>query len=240
MIADPAATNEPGFRNELLAVLSKEDVEPLRSRLQRVKLISEQVLHEPSEHLDHVYFPEEGVVCLTADTQDAGIVEVGMIGRDGMIGVSVMLNPDPTAVHRALVQVPGIATRMQTAVFNELVDRSPAFRDRCLRYIQVLMVQTAQAAACNARHELPERLARWLLMSHDKLDRDDMPMTQEFLAYMLGVRRTGVSQVANTLQSTGAIRQSRGRITILDRSLLEAEACNCYRFIEDSRRKIMG
>ena len=163
-----------------------------------------------------------------------------MTGRDGMIGVSAMLNPDATAVHRALVQVPGIAIRMQTTVFKELAERSSAFRDRCLRYIQVLMVQTAQVAACNARHELPERLARWLLMSHDKLDSDDMPMTQEFLAFMLGVRRTGVSHVANTLQSTGAIRQSRGRITILDRSLLEAEACNCYRLIEDSRRKIMG
>ena len=239
MTADPTPSG-PAFRNELLAVLSKEDVESLRSRLQRVTLVLEQVLHEPSEHIDHVYFPEEGVVSLTADTKDAGLVEVGMTGREGMVGAYVILNPDATAVHRALVQVPGAAIRMQTTVFKELVDRSPAFRDRCFRYIQVLLVQTAQATACNARHELPERLARWLLTSHDKLDSDEMPVTQEFLALMLGVRRTGVSVIANTLQSTGAIRQSRGRITILDRCLLEAEACNCYRLIEDSRRKIMG
>lgn len=163
-----------------------------------------------------------------------------MTGREGVVGVSAVLNPDATAIHRALVQVPGNATRIRTAAFRDVLDRSPPFRDRCMRYVQVLMVQSSQTAACNARHELTERLARWLLMCRDKLDSDEMPMTQEFLALMLGVRRTGVSLIANTLQSTGAIRQSRGRITVLDRDLLETEACNCYRIVEDSRHKIMG
>ena len=234
------APNGLVFRNELLATLSGDDLERLRPHTQRVTLVLEQVLHEPGEHMDHVYFPESGVVSLTADTGDNGAVEVGMTGREGLVGASVVLNPDATAIHKAVVQVPGAATRMRAAAFREGLDLTPAFRDRCLRYVQVMMVQAAQAAACNARHEVTERLARWLLMSRDKLDSDEMPMTQEFLAMMLGVRRTGVSLITNTLQSMGAIRQSRGRITILDRDLLEAEACNCYRLLEDSRHQIMG
>ena len=239
-MAFDTALSGPAFRNGLLAVLSDEEVEQLRPHLQRVTMVLEHALHEPGEHMDHVYFLEGGVVSLTADTKDNGLVEVGMTGREGMVGASVILNPDAIAVHRAVVQVPGSAIRMRTAAFSEMLDRSPAFRARCLRYAHVLMVQASQAAACNARHELTERLARWLLMSRDRLDGDEMPMTQEFLALMLGVRRTGVSLIATALQSTGAIRQSRGRITILDRELLEAEACNCYRFVEDSRERIMG
>ncbi len=234
------AQSGPAFRNELLAILSDDEVKQLQPHLQQVTLVLTQVLHEPGEHVDHVYFPESGVVSLTADTRDNGIVEVGMTGRDGVVGTSVVLNPDAIAIHKALVQVPGTATRIRTAAFTDALERLPVFRARCLRYVQVVMVQASQSAACNARHELTERLARWLLTSRDRLDGDEMPMTQEFLAAMLGVRRTGVSLIANTLQSTGAIRQSRGRITILDRDMLESEACNCYRFIEDCRRQIMG
>ena len=239
-MASDTAPSGPAFRNGLLAALSAEDIEQLRPHLQRVTLVLEQVPHEPGEHMDHVYIPEGGVVSLTADTRDNGLVEVGMTGREGVVGASAILNPDAIAVHRAAVQVPGLATRMRTAALGELLDRSPAFRARCLRYVQVPMVQSSQAAACNARHELTERLARWLLMSRERLDSDEMPVTQEFLALMLGVRRTRVSLIASTLQSTGAIRQSRGRTTTPDRELLEAEACSCYRSIEDSRKKIMG
>ena len=116
----------------------------------------------------------------------------------------------------------------------------PALRDHCLRYVQFVMVQIAQSAACNARHDMPERLARWLLMSRDRIDSDELPMTQEFLSYMLGVRRAGVSVVANALQSTGVIRLSRGHLTVLDRAGLEEEACSCHQLIEDSRRSIIG
>ena len=239
MSSEPAPSADLFF-NAILAALSEEDVKQLRPHIQRVTLVLEQVLHEAGEQIDHVYFPESGVVSLTADTRDNGLVEVGMTGREGIVGASASLNPDATAVHRALVQVPGSAIRMRTTAFRDMLDRSATFRDRCLRYVQVLMIQVSQTAACNARHELTGRLARWLLMSQDKLDTNEMPMTQEFLALMLGVRRTGVSLIANALQSTGAIRQSRGRITIVDRTKLENEACNCYRLIEDSRQKIMG
>jgi CRP-like cAMP-binding protein len=128
---------------------------------------------------------------------------------------------------------------MAAPALREAVEHCPALRGRCLRHVQVMLVQAAQGAACNARHELPERLARWLLMTRDRLDTDDLPMRQDFLAQMLGVRRAGVSVVATALQSTGVIRQGRGRIAILDRAGLEDQACNCYRLIEDNRRRIM-
>ena len=129
---------------------------------------------------------------------------------------------------------------MRAPAFRDALAAMPVLRDHCLRYVQFVLVQTAQSAACNARHEMPERLARWLLMSRDRIDSDELPMTQEFLSYMLGVRRAGVSVVANALQSTGAIRLSRGHLTVLDRAGLEEEACSCYRLIEDSRKQITG
>jgi CRP-like cAMP-binding protein len=233
------APSGAAFHNDLLTALSDGDFQHLYPHIQRVTLIVGQILYESGEHMDHVYFLESGLVSHTADTKDNGFVEIGMTGREGMVGASIILNPDAIAIHRTIVQGDGSAIRMRTAAFNEVSDRSPVFRARCLRYVQVLMVQASQSAACNARHDLPARLARWLLMNRDRVDSDAMQMTQEFLAVMLGVRRAGVSVVANALQSTGAIQQSRGRITILNRGLLEAQACNCYRFVEDARRNIM-
>jgi len=215
-------------------------LEHLRPHLKPVTLVLSQILHEVGAPVDDIYFAESGLISLTADTSDNGQVEVGMTGRDGFVGLAALLNPVPISVHRALVQVPGRANRIQAATFRKLVDQSPALRDRCLLYVQVMLVQNSQIAACNARHSLPERLARWLLMSRDRIDTNDLPMTQEFLSYMLGVRRAGVSVVANALQSEGLIRQSRGRITLLDRAGLEAKACACYRIVERSRAQIMG
>ena len=150
------------------------------------------------------------------------------------------MNARASAVHQAIVQMPGAGHRMRAPVFRDALAAMPTLRDRCLRYVQFVMVQTAQSAACNARHDMPERLARWLLMSRDRIDSDELPMTQEFLSYMLGVRRAGVSVVANALQSTGVIRLSRGHLTVLDRAGLEEEACSCYKLIENSRKSIMG
>lgn len=225
-------------RNELLSALPPEDVERLRPQLQHVTLVLNQVLYEQGGPMDEVYFVQDGVVSLTADTGDNGTVEVGMTGREGLVGANVLLDPGAVSVHRAVVQVPGHAIRMRTAAFREAVEHSPALRDRCLRHVQVTLTQASQGAACNARHELPERLARWLLMTRDRVDYDELPLTQEFLSQMLGVRRAGVSVVTTTLQSQGLVRQARGRITVLDRAGLEEAACNCYRFIESNRKRI--
>ena len=231
--------NTPVFRNDLLSFLPSDELERLRPHLRPVTLVLHQVLHEVGSSIDDVFFPESGLVSLTADTKDSGLVEVGMTGREGFVGTAVPLNTEARAVHQAIVQIPGTAHRMRAPDFRDALAAMPALRDWCLRYVQFVMVQTAQAAACNARHEMPERLARWLLMSHDRIDCDELPMTQEFLSYLLGVRRAGVSVVANALQSTGVIRLSRGSLTVLDRAGLEEQACSCYQMIRDSRRVIM-
>ena len=133
---------------------------------------------------DDVFFIENGVVSLAADTHDQGRVEVGLLGREGFAGASVILNADPWSVHRAFTQVAGDAYRMSAAALRSAVEQSESLRHRCLRHVEMLMVQTSQVAACNARHNLPERLARWLLMVRDRIDSDNLPMTQEFLSVM--------------------------------------------------------
>ena len=234
------ASNTPAFRNEILSGLPRDELDRLCPDLHPVTFVLHQILHEVGAPIDDVYFPESGLMSLTADTRDSGFVEVGVIGREGFAGTSVPLNAKATAVHRALIQIPGIGYRMRASVFQDELAVMPSLRDRCLRNIQFVMVQTSQSAACNARHEMPQRLARWLLMCLDRNDAPTLPMTQEFLSYMLGVRRAGVSGVVNALQSTGAIRLSRGHLTVLDRALLEEETCSCYQFIKEARIKILG
>ena len=212
----------------------------LRPHLHSVPLVMRQVLHAVGTPIHDVYFMEEGLTSLTANAGEGAEVEVGLVGREGLVGTGVLLMPGATAVHRSFIQVAGSAYRMQAATFRDALSQFESLRDGCLRYVQFMMVQTAQCAACNARHGLPERLARWLLFSMDRIESDDLPMTQEFLSYMLGVRRAGVSVVANSLQNDGLIRQSRGKVTLLDRAGLEAKACVCYRLVEDSRALIMG
>jgi CRP-like cAMP-binding protein len=196
-------------------------------------------LHERATPIADVFFIENGITSLSSDTLDEGQVEVGLTGWEGFVGATVVLNPNAVAVHRAFLQVSGSAYRMSAAALRAAIERSDSLRDRCLRYVELLMVQTSQAAACNARHNLPERLARWLLMTRDRVDTDHLPVTQEFLSIMLGVRRAGVSLAASTLQTGGLIRQSLGRITILDNSGLEAASCDCYRIIQQSGDRIL-
>ncbi len=228
------------FRNEVLASLPAEEVEWLRPLLRRVTLGSGQVLHASGEPIEDVFFMEQGLASLTADTSDEGAVEVGMTGREGFVGVSALLMPGAPAMHRAFIQIPGAALRMGVASFREAVEQSRDLRRHCLRYTGMLMVQTAQTAACNARHDMAERLARWLLMSLDRVDGDHLPLTQEFLAFMLGVRRAGVVVAASALQADDLIRYSRGRITVLDRPGLEAVACTCYGIVKQFRGEAQG
>ena len=164
----------PAFRNELLAALPADELDQLRPGLHPATFVLRQVLHEVGSPMDDVFFPESGLVSLTADTQDHGLVEVGTTGRDGFVGLPVLLSPEPVSVHRAFVQVAGRAHRLRATLFREMAEALPTLRDRCLRYVQVMLMQNSQIAACNARHELPGRLARWLLMSRDRIDGDDL------------------------------------------------------------------
>ena len=228
------------FRNGLLAGLPHDEIDVLAPQLRPVSLVPQQVLHERGNPVEDVYFIETGVVSLTANTGDVVLVGVGMTGREGLVGTSAVLTEQALPIHCGLVQQPGTAHRISAAVLRAATESLPQFHRRCFCHVQVTMMQTAQTAACNARHELPQRLARWLLMSHDRAESDELPMTQEYLSYMLGVRRAGVSSVTNTLQGDGIIRQSRGKLTILDRARMEAQACSCYRLVEDSRLHLLS
>lgn len=229
----------PTYRNQILSSLPLAEIEALQSHLQSVSFVLQQVLHEAGNAVAEVYFPESGLVSVTADTHDNGLVEVGVIGGEGFTGSQILLDPGATSAHRSFMQVPGQGYKVAAPQFLAAAGSLPVFRALCLRYINFLMVQTAQTAACNARHELPARLARWLLMSHDRIEGDDLPMKQEFLSFMLGVRRAGVSVVIGRLQSAGLIKSLRGHVVILDRAGLEAEACSCYRVISQNRQRIM-
>jgi CRP-like cAMP-binding protein len=183
----------PPLRNRLLAALAPAELEPLRPHLLGgpVALAQGQVLHARGRPVADVFFPEAGLASLTADTLDGGAAEVAMTGREGLVGAAVLLDPEAVATHEAFVQIPGAAWRVPAQALRSAVEQTPALRGRLLRYVQFLMVQTAQAAACNARHRVQERLARWLLMARDRVDGDELALRQEAVSLMLGVRREG-------------------------------------------------
>jgi CRP-like cAMP-binding protein len=232
--------DQPHIRNAILASLPSSEIDGLRRHLHHVTVVLGQVLHEPDSPIEDVFFMDEGVVSLTASTQGNRHVEVGLTGREGFVGTSAVLNSAPYAVHRAFIQVQGSGYRMRASVLRSACEQSATLRTRCLRYIEFAMIQTSQVAACNAQHNLPERLARWLLMVRDRLDSDSIPMTHEFMSFMLGVRRSGVSVAASTLQVGGLIRVQRGHIVLLDLGGLAAASCDCYRTIEANRDRLLG
>jgi CRP-like cAMP-binding protein len=198
------------------------------SGLSPVSLAQKEVLHEQGAPLAHVYFVEEGVVSVLTRMADGTAIEVGMIGIEGVVGTSVLLGSE-VANHLAIVQVPGSALRMKAAACKAAFDQSAAVRAVMMRFIDGLWDLSTQTAACNRLHTIEQRCARWLLMAHDRLHADIMPMTHEFLASMLGVRRAGVTETAGALQRSGLIRYHHGHLTIVDREGLEATACECYR-----------
>lgn len=200
---------QPMIRNELLAALPPEALDRVRPHMQQVTWVTGQELHAAGHPLEHVYFPKTALVSLTADTGDNRHIEVDLTGREGMVGAAALLNPEAIAVHDALVQIEGTAFRIRSDVMRDLMEQVPALRNRCLRYLQFLMVQISQAAACNARHKLPERLARWLLMARDRTDSDELLITHELLSYLLGVRRASVSVVVSALQAQGLVSLSK-------------------------------
>lgn len=219
---------QPMFRNRLLQVLPAVELRRLRPYLARVRLVHGDVLHRAGDRVEQVYFVEQGYVSLMAEAGRAGRVEVGLVGWDSMVGSSVVLAGDPASPLAAVVQVPGAAYCIRADVLHAILGHAPVLRQAMRQAVETLVAQLAQIAACNSRHALQERLARWLLMAHDRVDGDELPLTQELLAVMLAVRRPGVTIAVNTLQAAGLVRHSRGRIVIRDRPGLETAACACY------------
>ena len=202
------------------------------SGLEPVKLEYGQVLYEPTGLIRHVYFPIDCLVSLLTAVDNGRVLEVGMVGNEGMVGMPMVLGIGESAV-RALVQGGGTAMRMPASRFRTEFNKNILLQRALFRYTHLLMAQVSQTAACNRFHEAEGRLARWLLMTSDRLHTDEFLLTHEFLAHMLGVRRVGVTKAAEGLRRKKLIVYSRGHITILDRKNLEKAACVCYRIVKN-------
>jgi len=213
--------------NHLIELLPRKERLRLLSQCERVPLILGEVLAEPGKPSRHVLFPIEGFISLVVLTEGHPGLEVGMIGREGMLGTQLVLGV-LTAPLRALVQGPGVAWRISSVAFRGELALSVPLRRNLDRYLYVLMAQLAASSACLRFHLIGPRLARWLLMSQDRAHSNSFHVTHEFLAYMLGVRRVGITAAAGVLQRNGLIEYHRGALTVLDRSGLEAAACSCY------------
>jgi CRP-like cAMP-binding protein len=217
-------------RNYLLAALLPADFALLKPNLKDVTVEHGSVLQEQDHPIEQVYFPHSGMISLLAVMQQGEAIETATVGREGAVGAIVGLGPR-AAFTRAVMQVPGSAARIASTRFQAAANRSEAIRNLIIRYNEVLLAQAQQTAACNAVHDVEARLCRWLLQTRDRIDTDTIPLTQEFLAQMLGVRRTTVTLIARTLQTAGLVRYNRGRIEILDRAGLEESSCECYEII---------
>ena len=227
------------IENRLLAALPDDSYQRLVPHLERVSLERDQVIYEPGEPIRHVYFPHQAIVSLVSTMSDGSTVEVGVVGNEGMVGIPVVLGGNTTTT-RAFVQVPDGGTRMEATRLNAEFNRGGPLQSLLLRYTQALHTQVSQTAACNRLHKVESRLARWLLSVSDRMQSDQFPLTQEFIAQMLGCRRPGVTEAAGTLSQAGMIRYTRGRITILNREDLAATSCECYGVIKDEYARLLG
>ncbi|MFT7841653.1 Crp/Fnr family transcriptional regulator [Saccharothrix sp. BKS2] len=231
------ALDTPGglmARNRILAALPAPDRDRLAPHLVHVDLALGQVLYRPGGPVEHVYFPLTGVASIVTELEHGQVVEVATVGDEGMVGLSVFLGAGPPT-ERCSVQIEGEALRVGSDRFRELAAvLDGALQGMLQRYAQAMFTQLARNAACNRSHHIRERCARWLLMSADRTHSAEFPLTQEFLAQMLAVRRASVSEVAAALAEDGCISYRRGVITITDRARLEANACECYRVIRDT------
>ncbi|MGO8917713.1 MAG: Crp/Fnr family transcriptional regulator [Stellaceae bacterium] len=225
--------------NRLLAALSAGEIEALRPHLQRIVLPQGRTLQKAQAPIDYVHFPESGIVSLIKPMKDGAAIEVGLVGREGMVGAMVLIGADTTPLE-AVAQMPGAAWRLPTSALLEALERHPGFREALLRFGRALLLQIYQSVACNGRHTLEQRLARWLLMVRDRVDSDELPLKHEFVALLLGIRRAGVSVAFAGFKAAGLVATRHGRIIVLDRRGLEATACECYRAICDQSRELLG
>ena len=225
-------------QNHLLAALPASDFDRLQAGLKLVPLPLGDVLYESGSQLRHVYFPTTAIVSLLYQMADGASAEIAVVGNEGMIGISLFMGGETTP-SRAVVQSAGHAYQLRGNLLKEEFTQGGAMQHLLLRYTQALMTQMAQTAVCNRHHSLDQQLCRWLLLSLDRLSGNELVMTQELIANMLGVRREGVTEAAGNLQAAGLIAYSRGRITVVDRPGLEARTCECYAVVKKESDRLL-
>ena len=218
-------------QNHLLDALPAGDYARLQSHLELVPMALGEVLYEPGGHLRHVYFPTTSIVSLLYVMEDGASAEIAVVGNEGMLGISLFMGGETTPSH-AVVQSAGYGVRLKSQLLKQEFARFGPMMHLLLRYTQALITQMAQTAVCNRHHSVDQQLCRWLLLSLDRLATNELAMTQELIANMLGVRREGVTEAAGKLQEAGLINYRRGRITVLDRTGLEARSCECYQVVK--------
>src|SRR5437016_6187896 len=225
--------------NRLLAALPADEYERLRQDLRPVSFSLAEVVYDFGGQLDYVFFPTTSIVSLVYTMENGASAEMGLTGNDGVVGIALFMGGG-TMPNRAIVQSAGGALKMKAKALQDEFARGGKFQQLLLRYTQALITQISQTAVCNRLHSVEQQLCRWLLLSHDRVKADELIMTQELIADMLGVRREGVTVAAGRLQDSGAISYVRGHIKILDRPRLEETVCECYRVVKDEFDRRLG
>ena len=225
-----ASSNWPS--NRLLLTLSSPNLTRLMPDLEHIRCQSEQVLMDADSSLDHVFFPDSGIISVVAVYADGSIIEMATIGREGCSGVQAFFGAKSSSV-RLLVQIPGNAAKMSRAAFTRAMESMPSFRTLMNAYVQAFLEQVLVSVACNGAHSLKQRLARWLLMMRDRCDEDTLLITQDLLAEMLGAQRPSITIAARELERAGLIERGRRQVTILDRQGLTKASCECYQLVRE-------
>ena len=225
--------------NRLLDSLPQNELASLQPHLERISVSHAYPLIVPNAPIRYAYFPINALGSLVTILEDGSSVEAGSVGREGMVGVPVILGADTTPM-QTLVQIPGDTWRIESTLLRAEYEKRGALHELLNRYVHTLFIIASQSAACNRRHSVDQRLARWLLMSSDGIGSHELPITQEFLATMLGVRRAGVTEAAHKLQEGGLIRYTRGFVEIVDRPSLEEAACECYHMVRREYERLFG
>ena len=226
-------------QNHILAALPTAEFEPLVAHLELVPLRLGEVLYEPGSQLQHAYFPTTAIVSLHYVTESGASAETAGVGNEGVVGIALFMGGDTTP-SSAVVQTAGHAYRLERSLLKKEFNRGGLMHRLLLRYTQALITQMNQTAACNRHHSVEQQLCRWLLLTLDRLPSNDLVMTQELVASMLGVRREGITEAAGRLQAAGLIRYRRGHIAVLERSGLEAGACECYAVVKKELRRLLS
>jgi len=236
---EDAMADLTNFPNHFLASLSQQDSDLLRPHLEQLQLALRSVLYDAGDQISRVYFPTAGIISLVVGLSDGFVVEAGMFGKNSVVGAGAALD-GRVAINQAIVQAAGGSLTIDTGVLSKFVNESDTLRKALMAHELASYALTQQTAACNARHGLEERLCRWLMQTRDLLDSETLPLTQEFLAQMLGVQRTSLTLVARKLQESGLIKYRRGHIEVLDAVHLKEASCECYETINNHFERLVA